>query len=458
MSVVASIRELGPWRRSLTVEVPLPAVEAETDRVIQSYSKQVRIPGFRRGKVPRHLIRQRFHEDIEQEVIERLVPRYWKQAHAESNLDLLMPPEIQDVDLDAESGLTFVALVEIRPEIELKDIDNFDLPELDTEPTEEEIDESIEGLRRELSDWDLVERAAAEGDRVTGRLQEIDAEGEPFGEIHPIAVEVGSPRLWPELDGVLRGLEAGQEADFTRRDEGTEEARERTYRATVEEVRERALPELDDEFAARVGKFDSIAALREQARHGLRHSKEDERRHAREKALLDQVRERHPIDLPQGVLEQETRHLVEEYAGAMARQGVDLEQAGIDWEDIASRLRPQAERRVHARLLLDAIAVARETEVTEEEFEGALAALARSQGTTPLAMRRALDDAGKLSGFRAQLRRDKTLAKLLGEEPRAIPSLEDEETTDTEKAGPVGIESELESPPPGETSLGGEEE
>ncbi|HEV2847282.1 MAG TPA: trigger factor, partial [Thermoanaerobaculia bacterium] len=167
MSVVLSLQDVGPCRKQIKVEVPAPAVEAETQRVLREYSQKVRIPGFRQGKVPAELVRRRFAQDIEQEVKERLLPRYWKQAQAESSIEPLLPPEVDEVtDLQPGEPLTFVATVETRPVIELRDTQSFDLPDPEVEPGTLEIEETLENIRKQMSKWAPVERSASRGDLV----------------------------------------------------------------------------------------------------------------------------------------------------------------------------------------------------------------------------------------------------------------------------------------------------
>lgn len=436
MSVLVSLQDVGPCRKQLTVEVPAPAVEAEEQRVIKEYGSRARIPGFRAGKVPAKLVRQRYGPEIEREVVERLLPRYWKQAQAEASLDPLLPPEVEEVkERQPGEPLTFVAVVETRPQIELRNTRDFDLPDPSTEPGEIEIDDQIEELRRRVAGWIPVERTAARGDLVTAELTRLTgAHGEPHGEEtaaeakpDTINVELGDERVWEELTLALSGLAAGQETTFTRRHEhppaeegGQPVVHEEKFRARVQEVKERDLPPLDDAFAAQVNAgFTALAELREAVARSLRHSKAEQRREARERALLDQLRERHPLELPQGVVRHEVEGIVKDYAQSLAQRGVDVENLQMDWNRVANDMLPLAERRVHSRLLLDAIADAESIQVGEEEFERALAMLARSQNTSTPQLRRALDEDGRLASFRSQLRREKTIRHLLGEEPAA---------------------------------------
>lgn len=436
MSVVLSLEDVGPCRKQIKVEVPAPAVEAETLRVVREYGQKVRLPGFRKGKVPSELVRRRFATEIEQEVKERLLPRYWRQAQAESSIEPLLPPEVNEIaDLLPGEPLTFVATVETRPAIALGNVENFDLPDPEVDPGTLEIDDTIENLRKQVAQWVTVERPASRGDLAAVEITALGSPEHPEERTDNVQVEVGDPQVWEELTLALQGLSAGQEAAFSRRHEhpvpaGTEEGgepevHEQNFRVKVIEVKERDLPPLDDAFAAKVNpEFQTFDSLREAVVSRLRANKEEQRREARHRALLDQLRDRHPIDLPQGVVRREVESLVQDYAENLARRGVDVEKAGIDWNSMANEMLPLAEKRVHARLLLDAIADERNLSVTEEEFERTLAMLARSQGVSTPVLRRKLDEDGRLANLRSQLRRDKTIRTLLGEpEEEAAPAV-----------------------------------
>ncbi len=415
MSVVVSIQEVGPCRKRLTVAVPPAAVAAETERVAEEFRRRAKLPGFRQGKVPLDLVRTRFRAGIEEEVIDRLVPRYWRQAESESNLDPLLPPRVEQVELHAESELTFVATVETRPDIRLGNIGDFELPEFVVEPAPEEVDGALSDLRRGVAEWRPVERAAADGDRAEVELTEMTAGAMPAP--RTILVEVGAREVWEELSAALRGLMAGQQAELARMEWGGGEARERRFRVRVVAVSERVMPPLDDALAARLGHAD-LTGLRQGLEQRLRRARADERRRRRERALLDQWRARHPVALPEGVVERETELLLREYAEGLSRQGVDLDKAGIDWGRLAGEVHPQAERRVHDRLLLDRVAEEASLAPSEEEFERALAVIARAESRTTVAVRQALDASGKLGDLRAQLRREKALRHLLKDDSR----------------------------------------
>ncbi|HZF08284.1 MAG TPA: trigger factor [Thermoanaerobaculia bacterium] len=427
MSVVVAIEDVGPCKKQLKVEVPALAVAAEMERVVREYGRRVKIPGFRPGKVPQDVVRRRYQKDIDQEVVERLLPKYWQEAQAESAIDPLAPPEVEEVqDLTPGSPLTFVASVETRPQIQLRNTQDFDLPNPPVDPGTMEIDDTIEDLRKQVAEWIPVERPAAQGDRVEVEVFETRHDGTE-GPAQPVAIEIGDKQVWEEMSLALTGLSAGQETTFTHQVEGhagesgePAAPHEHRFRVKVQEVRERDLPPLDDAFAAKVNpEWKAFDELRNAVVSRLRSNKENERREQRHKALLDQLRERHPLELPAGVVRQEVEHLVRDYAESMARQGIDPQRAGLDWEQVGQEMAPLAERRVHSRLLLDAIAEADAVTLSEPEFEAALALLARAQNTSTSQLRRSLEENGRLASLRAQLRRDKTVRRLLGEDTEA---------------------------------------
>lgn len=412
MSVVLAIEDIGPCKKRLKIGVPVPAVEAETERVTHEYARQAKIPGFRKGKVPMAMLKKRFAHDIEHEVVDRLLPRYWKQAEAESQVDPLLPPQVEDVHLHAGEGLHFTATVEVRPQIELRNVKDFELPEIPLEPTSDDVQHALDDLRRGAADWVEIDRPIAQGDGVTAMLTEISAADPQAG---PVAFEVGDASVWDELSLAATGLRKGQSGEFTRKEGEGEAATTRRFKMEVIDARERKLPELDDAFARKVGNFADLTALKEEVKARIAAAKRMERRRRRESAVLDQLRDRHPLALPEGVVEHEQEQLLREYAEGLAERGVDPEKAEVDWQELAGQVKPQAERRVHARLLLDAIAVAKDVAVSEDEFERTIAGIARAEGKNPGAVRAALDEAGRLQALRAQLRREKTLRELTGD-------------------------------------------
>ena len=431
MSVVTAMEEAGPCRLKLTIEVPAPAVEAEYGRVLREYRKHIQLPGFRPGKVPERVVRKRFGEQLRSEVADRLMPRYWQQAQAEKSIDAMIQPTLENLELQEGEPMIMDLVVETRPEITLGDIETFDLPEESTEPTESDLDDALADVRRNFGRWETVDRPAAQGDLVIGTSRDLDAhaEDEDAGDDEadadaddaerPVHIEIGGQNVPEELSLELTGKSAGAVVVHTSRHGEGEDAHEHRIEITVTEVKEQHLPDLDDDFAEMVG-LDSLDALREVLQQRIAAQKEEDLRKRRTEGLLRQLRDRHPVTLPEGVVQQESESILREQAEQMARQGVDLDKAGINWDGMFEQIRPMAERRVHERLVLDAIAKEQDIRLDEERFERFLAAAAADQGASSHALRQRLSEDGRLESLRAQLLRNQTVAQLLGEEPDAL--------------------------------------
>ncbi|MCH9652078.1 MAG: trigger factor [Deltaproteobacteria bacterium] len=425
MSVVVSTEDTGPCQKQLVIEIPAPAVDAEHQRVLQEFGKEVHLPGFRKGKVPKGVVQRRFKDEIEKEVVERLLPRYWRQAEAESGLEPLLPPQVDEVELKPGEPFTFRATVEIRPEVELSGLGEFQLPDPPVEATDDEITEALDDLRRRGGDWVPVERSAAVGDLVDLEILRTSgappAEGEAADEEGPkepqdLSIEVGDERVWEELSMAVTGLAEGQRSDFTKTLGEGDEAEPQKFEVRVKAVKEKELRSLDDDFAKSVGEFETLEELRQEIGKQISGGKATTRSRERETSLLDQLRERFPLDLPERVVQKDVEELVTQQAERLAQQGLDLDKADIDWAALMDQAKPQAEKRVHARLLLDAVAKDREIEVSEQEFETALSEIARAQKSSTMAVRQALDRSGRLAQLRGQLSRDKALKHLMGED------------------------------------------
>jgi trigger factor len=248
------------------------------------------VPGFRKGKVPATLVRRQFGEEINRELIERIVPRYWRQAAAEKSIDPLGPPRVADVHYHEGEAMTFTAEVEVRPEFELRNYKDFALPTIELEPSKEEVDAALAGLRRSQAEWRATERAAATGDRAQLELVET-TEGGTAADAEPrtATIEIGSPRTWEELNLAATGLSVGQSARFTRREGEGEQATERSFELRLVGLEEPHLPALDDEFARKIGKHQSFEALSLDVTERLRSARREEVDAERQRLLLDQI-------------------------------------------------------------------------------------------------------------------------------------------------------------------------
>lgn len=446
MSVVQSIEEKGPWTKEVQIQVPADEVASEVSKIVNQFRRQVQMPGFRRGKAPASVVRKRFRADIDQEVIERLLPRYWEEAKSAENLDPLIAPQVQEVEVKDGEPLTFTATVEVRPEFDVDPSRDFELPSDEVLVGETEIDEVIERIQNDLGTFDTVERAAAHGDRVRINIRETpsdeegdDAEAEATAETaeaadggeapeedpwQEIAVELGDERVWEELTLALSGLEAGAKGDFTHQmpappvEEGEDPIAApppKHYQFEVLEVTEKKLADADDELAQKVSDFQTLDELRADIEKRIFEDKKQRQRSEREGKMIEQLIERHPLELPERVVEREVQSMLRDYAERLSRGGVDLETAAINWNEMSNEMKPQATSRVHAQIVLDAIAEADSIEVPDELLGNMVTQIARSQGKSLGEMQDELVRNGGLDMIKADLRRQRTVRHLLGE-------------------------------------------
>ncbi|MYF97144.1 MAG: trigger factor [Holophagales bacterium] len=440
MTVVVSKRDVGVCRQEFEIEVPASEVDAEYLRVARDYRRRARIDGFRKGKAPLDLVRQRFAGAIGEDVSERLAPKYWRKASEEDGVQAMLPPSVAPVRAAPGEPLRFTVTVDVEPEVEIGDSRSFELPQPETDPSEAEIDELLEQVRLQRSTWVPVDRAAARGDRVRGRIHraampgyvaEADAEEQQDQDdhrgpaTHDIDLELGDERAWPELTDNLTGLSAGQKADFERTETEDDVERQRGYEIEVDEVLERKLPEVDDDWASSLAAtIETVDDLRRQLSDQVQAQKAEQAGQQRTDALLDQLRERYPVTLPEAVVERETLQMARSYANNLARQGFDFERQQLPWEQLMEEIRPQAEKRAHSSFLLDRIARDDGVEATAEDLERALEIMARGRNTNRGRLRRELEREGGLEMLRVELRRDRTVQALLAanappEEPSA---------------------------------------
>ena len=441
MTVVVSKRDVGVCRQEFEIEVPASEVDAEYLRVARDYRRRARIDGFRKGKAPLDLVRQRFAGAIGEDVSERLAPKYWRRASEEDGVQAMLPPSVAPVQAAPGEPLRFTVTVDVEPEVEIGDSRSFELPRPETEPSEAEVAELLEQVRLQRSTWVPVEGAAARGDRVRGRIHRAAMPGyvaETAAEdpdpdqddhrgpaTHDFDLELGDERAWPELTDNLTGLSAGRKAEFERTEMDEDVERQRGYEIEVDEVLERKLPDVDDDWAGSLSAtIETVDDLRRQLGEQVRARKVEQAGQQRADALLDQLRERYPVTLPVAVVEREALQMARSYANNLARQGFDFERQQLPWEQLMEEIRPQAQKRAHASFLLDRIARDDGVEATAEDLERALEIMARGRNTNRGRLRRELERDGGLEMLRVELRRDRTVQALLSanappEEPSA---------------------------------------
>ena len=418
--------DVNETRKTVRVEIPPDVVDAEIDRLARDYSRKARIPGFRPGKAPARVIKQRFKDQILHDVAHDLIPRAVDDALRERGVEAVDTPDVRDVVIEAGQPLTFTASFDTVPSFDPGDLSTISLRRTAVAIDEDAVNGALQRLRERGARFEPVEgRGVDHGDTVVLDLERRDPSGETDKHAD-VSIEIGAKANPPGFDEQLLGLDLGATKTFTIHyppDHAITELANTdvSYTVTVKGLKRRVLPELDDEFAKDLGEFDTLDALRARVREDIEH----EARHAAERDLradlMKQLATRVPFELPTSLVEREIDRRLEEVARRLMDQNIDPRQAGIDWTAFRESQREVAREAVAAALVLDEITRREAMQVTEEEVENELNRYAERTGRTQAAVRAALEKEGGLGRVYGGLRREKSIdfvmarAKILGD-------------------------------------------
>ncbi len=405
--------EEGLSRRRLDVEVPAETLSEAFEQKATRFSRTLKLPGFRKGKIPKNLVKTRFHSEILNQVLQDLLPNVLHQALNQHSLNPIGDPKIEDLKAELGEPLRFKATVEVMPEIDVKKFKGFKVTAKSADVSDEETEKRLDSLRERAARFDPVEgRGVKDGDFVTGTLHETAADRKgPTNKQEGVTIEVGSDIYLPTLHERLQGAKSGDsisfQAEFPKEHADTARAGKKlTVRFDQIEVKEKILPDLDDEFAKDLGDFEDLKELRDQ----VQKQAEEEARHHSEQDLRNQLLEKlieaNPVEPPQALIDQELDQRVEEMARNLIDRGIDPSQANVDWRDLREGQREAVTRSVGATILLDRIVTQEGLQETEEavsqEIERGAAAVKKS----PEAVRAQLMKDGGLERLKQRLRRE----------------------------------------------------
>jgi trigger factor len=410
--------DVSATQKTITFEIPVDVVDAEINRVAKGYTKQARIPGFRPGKVPANLVKQRFKEQILHEVAHGLIPRAVDEALQERGIEPVDTPNIKDVALEEGQPLTFTAAIETVPPFDVGDLSTIEATRHASEVTDETVEKTLQNLRQRGAKFEPAEgRGVEDSDTVVLDIERKDAEGKPDRH-QDVSLELGSPANPPGFDAQLLGLASGETKTFTIHfpEDYTVKEMANTdveYTVTVKDIRRKVLPELDDEFAKDVGAFESLGALRDRVRADLQQESEEHSRQHLRTDVLKQLSDRVTFDLPSSLVEREMDRRIEEFASRLMQQNVDPRQAGIDWGQFRESQREPARASVASALALDEIARREGLTVSAEDVDKEIERFAVRAGRTPAALRAQLEKEGSVARLAAGLRREKAVDLVL---------------------------------------------
>ena len=413
------LTDVSETQKTISIEIPSEVVDAEINRVARDYSKQAKIPGFRPGKVPANVVKQRFREQILHDVMHDLIPRAVGTALQERGIEPVAEPDIRNVELKEGRPLTFTAAIETVPAFDPGSLSTLTASRPATTITDEAVDEALERLRERGATFEPVEcRPIADGDTVVLDIARTTADGSTDRH-EAVSIELGAAANPPGFDANLIGLEAGAEKTFNVHFPEdypvTEMANsDVAYSVTVKQLRHKALPPLDDELARDL-KFESLAALRDQVRADLQDEATDNAtRHVRSE-ILKQLAARLQFEPPASMVDREIDRRLEEFARQLMQQQVDPRQAGIDWAQFREAQREAARAAVASALALDEIARRDGIVVSADDVDKEIEKFALRAGRTPAALRAQLEKEGGVGRLTAGLRREKALEHALAQ-------------------------------------------
>ena len=391
----------------LTIEVPAEELETAIEKVYQKQKKSISVPGFRKGKVPRQMVEKMygkavFYEDAANEII----PAAYEKAYDECGEDIVSTPEIEVTQIEAGKPFIFTATVALKPEVTLGKYKGIEVDKVEVTVTDEEVDAEIEKEReRNARSINVSDRAVKSGDQTVidfeGFVDGVAFEGGK-GENYPLTI--GSGQFIPGFEDQLIDKNIGEEVDvnvtFPEEYQAEELAgKPALFKVTVKEIKEKQLPELDDEFAAEVSEFDTLAEYKEDVKKNLTTKRENDVKNAKENAVIDAIIEDAKMDIPEAMVTTQQRQMVQEFAQNIQMQGLSIEQyfqfTGLTAEKMLEQVKPQAEKRIKSRLVLEAVVKAENLVATEEDFEAEVAKMAESYKMEADKIKESIGEEGK---------------------------------------------------------------
>ena len=406
-------------KREIEVQVPAEEVARESDVLIQKYQKLARIPGFRRGHVPASVVRQRFKQEIQNDVVDALVPKFFRKETERLGLIPVSQPRVTDLHVHDGEGLHFKASFEVMPEIKVEGYKELRAEHPEVAVPEKDVEDQFKALLESKATYTPVEgRTVQEGDfaqvSLDGTPKEEDANTKPV-HMDDVLVEIGGANTMPEFTENLHGANPGDEKTFDVHypdDFSDERLRGKTfaYKVKVNAVKQKSLPEINDDFAKELGEFKTIDEVKQRIREGMEHERKHEaEREAKDKLLAELIR-RNEFEVPEALVEHQIDLRLDRGLRALAAQGMRQEDMKkMDFGRLRAGQRDQAVQEVKASLLLEKIADTENIQVGDEEIDREVEALAKQTNQAADDIRARLTRDGALDRIRNRIRNEKAL-------------------------------------------------
>ena len=374
----------------LTIEVSAEELEKAIQGAYLKNKNKINIPGFRKGKAPRKMIEQMYGKEVfYEDAANALIPEAYEKALEECTEEIVSSPKVDVTQLEAGKPFIFTAEVALKPEVTLGTYKGVKVAKAEVEVTDAEVDAEVEKEREKNSRTvSVTDRAVKDGDMTVidfeGFVDGVAFEGGK-GENYPLTI--GSGAFIPGFEEALIGAEIGVETDvnvtFPEEYQAEELAgKPAVFKCTVKEIKEKELPELNDEFAGEVSEFETLAEYKEDVKKKLAEKKETEAKNMKEDAVVDAIIAEAQMEIPDAMVETQQRQMVEDFAQRIQSQGITMDQymqfTGLTAAKLMDQVKPQALKRIQSRLVLEAVVAAEEMTATEEEFDAEVAKMAEA--------------------------------------------------------------------------------
>ena len=398
-------------KRTLDITIPVEEVEKTTRHVVEELGAKAKLPGFRPGKVPANVILARFKDQVRQNVLDHLLGPAFNRKASELSLQVVGTPTVKDLKFEEGQPVEFTAEFEVQPEFELQDYNNLTVPYEEQQASEEDVEARLNALRDQRAEFVNVDpRPIEDGDFAVIALESLSSVGteEPIKQ-DEMNLEVGgeyTARVHRERQG--HGSGRFKEFDVAYPDDygGRNLAgRTVTYRVTVNGIRKRELPELNDEFARDMGDYKTFDDLRDNVRRSILAEREYVARERAKEAIVDFLSNAYTFPVPDAYVNQQVETQVRRQIRNLAAQGADMNNVQIDWEKVIAEQKEPAAKSVRAGIVLEKIAAAESVEVTQKEVNDEVARIARRENVAPAALRERLEKDGSLGRIAHQMQR-----------------------------------------------------
>lgn len=404
------MEEQEAWNRRLTVTVPASTVETERNKIIQKLGGRLKLPGFRKGKIPREVVEKRFGPAVDQDMLDKVIGEAYRMALQAQEVQPISEGQVDDVKYKPSEDLTFSISFDVQPVIDLERLGGFAVkrPKLQVAP--EDVERVLDRIRDQNGVWKpLEEGAPQDGNLVTLQIQRL-MEGEPEGEARPYEIVLGDGEAIPEVEDAIRTLAVGETGDFTVTfpEDFSDESRrgeKEHLRIHLEARKEKELPELTDEFATSLGGFDSAVDLRTRVKEDLAREAENQAESVVKGQLMEQLLQANPFDVP--------RSMVERYMESVLGDTSKLSPEMV--AQTRESLRPEAEKTVKRILLIDRVAELQGLRATDDELDDRVQEIAEKNDMKPGQVYSNLQKSGNLEGLEREITEKKVWDFLYGE-------------------------------------------